>query len=199
MKTRFMKTNLLYTLLFLGFAPLLLADTYEIDPVHSRVGFKIRHLVISNVLGSFGDFEGTIEYNPKAVEKSSTKAEIKVASITTANGKRDDHLRGDDFFSAQKFPAMKFVSKKVTSKNADSFDVVGDLTIRDITKPVTLAVTYGGSVNFAGDEKAGFLATTTINRKDFGLIWNKVLEAGGVAVGETVQIEIELEATKKKV
>jgi polyisoprenoid-binding protein YceI len=194
-----MRTKLLLTLFTIGLSSLAFADSYEIDPVHSRVGFKIRHLMISNVVGSFGEFHGKIEFDPKAIEKSSTAAEINIASITTANSKRDDHLRGDDFFSAAKFPVMKFVSRKVTKKNDQNFDVEGELTIRNITKPVILAATYIGSItDFAGDQKAGFTATTTINRKDFGLTWNKVLEAGGVAVGETVQIEIELEATKKK-
>lgn len=194
-----MRTKFLSALFLLSISPISFADTYEIDPVHSRVGFKIRHLVISNVIGSFGEFQGKIEFDPKAIEKSSTAAEIKIASINTANVKRDDHLRGDDFFAAQKFPAMKFVSKKVTRKDDENFDVEGDLTIRDINKPVTLAVTYGGSItDFAGDQKVGFTATTTIDRKDFGLTWNKVLEAGGAAVGDKVQIDIELEAVKKK-
>jgi polyisoprenoid-binding protein YceI len=194
-----MKTKLLSALLLLSFSPLSFGDTYEIDPVHSRVGFKIRHLMISNVIGSFGDFQGKIEFDPKTIEKSSTAAEIKIASITTANTKRDDHLRGDDFFSSQKFPSMRFISKKVTKKDDQNFEVEGELTIRDVTKLVTLATTYTGSItDFAGDQKVGFTATTTINRKDFGLTWNKVLEAGGVAVGDNVQIDIELEAAKKK-
>jgi len=155
--------------------------------------------MISNVVGNFGEFQGKIEFDPKAIEKSSTTAEINIASIDTANLKRDDHLRGDDFFSAEKFPVMKFISKKVTKKDDQNFDVEGELTIRNVTKPVTLAATYTGSItDFAGDQKVGFTATTAINRKDFGLAWNKALEAGGVAVGENVQIEIELEATKKK-
>lgn len=194
-----MRTKLLLALFTIGLSSRAFADSYEIDQVHSRVGFKIRHLMISNVVGSFGDFQGKIEFDPRAIEKSSTTAEIKIASINTANSKRDDHLRGDDFFSATKFPSMKFISKKVTKKDDQNFDIEGELTIRGVTKPVTLAAVYTGSItDFAGVQKIGFTATTTINRKDFGLTWNKVLEAGGVAVGENVQIEIEIEAARIK-
>jgi polyisoprenoid-binding protein YceI len=170
---------------------------YTIDKAHSRIGFKIRHLMISNVLGKFGDFDGEIKFNPNQIDKSSTSATISVSSIDTDNSKRDDHLRSPDFFAAKDYPQIKFESKKTTSTGDKSFTLLGDLTMRGVTKPITLDVTYSGPVkDFAGDNKVGFVATTTLNRKDFGLTWNKILEAGGVAVGEEVKVEIELEATE---
>lgn len=176
-----------------------LADKYEIDKSHSRVGFKISHLTISNVLGTFDDFSGTFVFDPDQVEKSETSVKVDVGSVNTANKKRDDHLRNQDFFEVTKFPAMSFVSSKVQKKDATHFTVMGDLTIRNETKPVTLDVTYKGSVMDPwGNQRAGFMATTTINRKDFGLTWNKTLDNGGLVVGDEVMIEIEVEGVKAK-
>jgi polyisoprenoid-binding protein YceI len=170
------------------------AAEYKIDKAHSRIGFKIKHLAISNVLGNFVDFDGTFEFDPKNISKSETEVDIQVASINTQEKDRDDHLRNDDFFSVKKFPIMKFKSTKVTSVDGKNLKVLGDLTIRDITKPVTLDVVYQGSAKSPyGKVVAAFSATTAINRKDFGLKWNKLLETGGLVVGEDVTVEIDVE------
>jgi polyisoprenoid-binding protein YceI len=176
-----------------------MADKYDIDKSHSRVGFKISHLTISNVLGTFDDFSGSFLFDPDNVEKSETSVKIDVASVNTANKKRDDHLRNPDFFEVTKFPAMSFVSTKVQKKDSTHFTVMGNLTIRNETKAVALDVTYKGSVMDPwGNQRAGFMATTTLNRKDFGLTWNKTLDNGGLVVGDEVMIEIEVEGVKAK-
>ena len=164
---------------------------------HSSIGFKIKHLAISNVPGKFTKYSGTFEYDPNNVAASKADATIEIASIDTEEIKRDDHLRSADFFDIKNFPQMTFKSKEVHPSGKDSFKVNGDLTIRGITKPVTLDVTYNGEVTDPwGNVKAGFSATTNINRKDFGLTWNKVLETGGLVVGEEVKIAIEVEGKK---
>jgi polyisoprenoid-binding protein YceI len=190
---------ILSSMLAVGFALPVFADTYKIDPAHSEVGFKVRHLAISNVAGKFVDFSGTFSFDPKDVKSSKTEATISVPSITTSNNDRDKHLKGDDFFSADKFPGLKFASKSVTATTDSAFKVAGDLTIRDVTKPVVLDVTYNGSAKDPwGNERAAFSATTKISRADYGLTWNKALETGGVVVGDEVTILIEVEGTKVK-
>ncbi len=195
----FMFKKILFTLLLLfGCSQVAVAGEYEIDPAHSSVGFKIRHLAISTVPGTFTAFKGTFSFDPDKIEKSSAEAEIAVTSVNTNNEKRDNHLKGEDFFDVEKFKVMKFKSKKVEKVDDDSFKVHGDLTIRGITKPVVLDVDYLGMAKDPwGSEKAGFTATTTINRKDFGLTWNKVLETGGFVVGDDVNIRLDVEGTKK--
>jgi len=179
-------------------APSAFAATYKLDPDHTEVGFKIRHLAISNVSGRFVDVTGTFSYDPANVKASTTKAEIKVASITTNQGKRDTHLKSSEFFDIEKFPVMTFESKSVEPTGKDTFKVTGDLTMHGVTKPVTLDVTYMGNVKDPwGNDRAGFSATGTLNRKDFGLTYNKVLEAGGLAVGEEVTINLAVEGTKQ--
>ena len=185
----------LFSLLFASSA---FANTYEIDPSHSLVGFKVKHLAISNVFGKFTTFQGNFAYNPAEPTKASVEAVITVNSINTDEKKRDDHLRSNDFFNAQSFPEMKFKSKEVKEVNGKSFKVAGDLTIRDVTKPVVLDVTYEGSATDPwGKERAAFSASTKINRRDFGLSWNKLLETGALVVGDEVTIQIEVEGTKK--
>ena len=173
------------------------AATYKIDSDHSEVGFKIRHLAISNVTGKFADFSGTFTFDPANVKSSKVDAEIAIKSVNTSQQKRDDHLRGDDFFAAEKYPQMKFVSKGVEPSGKDQFKLSGDLTIRGVTKPVTLNVSYSGSAKDPwGNEKAAFSAVTTISRKEFGLTWNKALETGGMVVGDEVTINLEIEGTR---
>ncbi len=175
------------------------AETYEIDASHSTVGFKIRHLAISNVAGIFSKFSGTFNYDHKDLEKSSTEATIEVASVDTNELKRDDHLRNPDFFDASKFPKMTFKSSKVTKVSDSTFKVDGDLTIKDITKPVSLTVEKTGeAVDPWGNQRVAFNATTKINRKEFGLTWSKLLETGALVVGEEVTINIDIEGIKKK-
>lgn len=180
-------------------AGLTLAAEYTIDPAHSQVMFKVRHLGISMVTGQFEKFSGTFEFDAKKPKASMVSTDIQVASINTNVAKRDDHLRTADFFDVEKFPEMKFVSKSVKDVKKDKFKIVGDLTMHGVTKEVILETEISGTViDPWGNERAGFTAATTIHRKDFGLTWSKVLETGGLVVGEDVKIMIEIEGIRKK-
>lgn len=175
------------------------AETWEFDPGHSRVGFAVRHLMVSNVRGHFKKWAGTIELDDKDPTKSKVEVSIDVDSISTDDDKRDAHLKSPDFFDSAKFPKMTFKSTKIT-KDAKGYKVLGDLTIKDKTKPVTLVV-EGPSKAVKdpwGNTKSGASVTGTINRKEFGLVWNMPLEGGGIAVGDDVKLEIETELLKKK-
>lgn len=173
------------------------ATDYKIDPTHTSVGFKVKHLAISSVPGKFVDVKGSFSFDPAKIESSKAEAEIAVASVDTNEAKRDDHLKSPDFLDSTKFPSITFKSNKVEKISNSEFNAVGDLTIHGVTKPVTLKVTYGGAAKDPwGNERAAFLATTKINRKDFGLTWNKVLETGGLLVGEDVEISLEVEGVK---
>ena len=176
-----------------------MADTWKIDQAHTNVGFKIRHLMVSWVKGVFTDVEGTVDINPADLAKSAAKVRIGTASIDTNNQKRDDHLRSPDFFDAAKFPAMTFVSKQVEVANGQPVRIVGDLTIRDVTREVELEVEDFSQtvVDPWGNTRRGASASTQINRSDYGLTWNKALEAGGVVVGDEVHINLEVELIKQ--
>jgi polyisoprenoid-binding protein YceI len=170
------------------------AAAYTIDAAHSSVSFKIKHLA-SRVVGSFKDFSGTIEFDEKAPKKASVDATIQTASIDTRNEKRDGHLRSADFFEAEKYPTITFKSKKVEAAVKDKLKVTGDFTMHGVTKPVTLNVEYLGSAKDpAGKVRAGFSATGKLNRKDFGIVWNKALDNGGFILGDDVEVAIEIEA-----
>jgi len=169
--------------------------TYNIDPAHSSVDFEIPHLVISSVEGKFKTFSGTITVD-ETFTKSTLNADVDVASIDTSVGDRDKHLKSADFFDAEKNPKMTFKSTAITGK-AEKFKLTGDLTIKGKTKSVTFDGTYKGTVKDAyGNTKAAFVATTTINRQDFGLTWSKAVEAGPV-VGDKLTIELKIQAAKK--
>jgi polyisoprenoid-binding protein YceI len=170
-------------------------ETWKIDPDHSSARFQVRHLMISNVSGEITGINGKFLMNGDDVKSLTVEATLDMKTLTTHHGKRDEHLRSDDFFSTNKFPTMKFKSKKITDVAGDTFKVVGDLTIRDKTKEVTLdSKGFSATVKDPwGNTKRGFLATTTINRKDWGIVWNKTLDGGGVAVGDDVNVTIELE------
>jgi polyisoprenoid-binding protein YceI len=173
------------------------AADYTIDNDHSSVEFKIRHLAIANVNGAFGKFEGTISYDPKNIAASKTTEKISAESISTENAKRDDHLKNADFFNVTKFPELQFVSTETTG-TPEAFKVMGDLTMHGITKPVVLDVTYNGSAKDPyGNDRVGFSATTSLNRKDFGLTWSKLTEAGAIVVGDEVKITLEIAGVKK--
>lgn len=176
------------------------AANYELDPVHSVVGFSVKHLVVSKVKGRFNKFEGTFVFDDKKAELSKIDVKIDPASIDTNNKKRDEHLMSPDFFDVKKNAEMKFKSEKpVVVKVGQAVKVTGDLTMRGVTKPVSLDLTYGGSiVDPMGKEKVGFTLTGTLNRKDWGVAWNKNLDKGGVAVSDEVALEIEGEAQKNK-
>lgn len=186
----------LFTLLV---APLAGAATWEIDSAHSGAHFSVRHMMVSNVRGDFGKVTGTVVFDAKNPKAAQVNATIDVSSINTREPKRDEHLRSPDFFDAAKFPTITFKSKRVEQAGEGKYKVVGDLTIRGVTKEVTLDVE--GPAPEAkdpwGNVKSGATATTKINRKDFGLAWNKVLETGGVAVGEEVKITLDIELNKK--
>ena len=173
--------------------------TWAIDPAHSHVEFGVRHLMISTVKGRFADVQGTVVGSDDSFRDAVVDITIGVASIDTRQADRDTHLRSADFFEVEKFPAMTFKSTRVEPKGDDEFRVAGQLTIRGITKEVSLDVTSEGRGKDPwGGERAGFSATAKINRRDFGLTWNQVLEAGGFAVGDEIKISIDVELVKGK-
>ncbi len=185
-------------LLSAGISGAALADTYKVDIDHSTVGFKIRHL-FSNVTGNFKDFEGTIEYTPEKPETWKTDAVIKAASINTNVNARDNHLKGPDFFDVEKFPEITFKTTEVTDVIGQTAKLKGLLSIHGVEKPVVLDLEiHGVGKDPWGNIRAGFTATTKINRKDFGLNWNEVVESGGVLVGEEVEIILEIEGIKQQ-
>jgi len=188
------------TIIALSLPAFAFATTWTIDPDHSNVGFKVRHLMVSNVKGSFEKQTGTVEIDDKDITKSKVEVSIDTNSINTNVAKRDEHLRSADFFDVAKYPAMTFVSKKVAKAGKDKLKVTGDLTLHGITKTVVLDVEGPSkeSKDPWGNFRKGATATTKINRKDFGLVYNAALETGGVAVGEEVTITLEIEMIKKK-
>jgi polyisoprenoid-binding protein YceI len=172
-------------------------ETYKIDPVHSTIGFKIRHLA-GKVTGRFGEVSGTIQIDPEHPETSSVEASIQVQSIDTANAKRDGHLKSADFFNATEFPVMTFKSKKVTVVDKENADVLGDLTIHGVSKEVALRVQFLGKARGPdGTPQTGWEATTKINRTEFGLKWNKFVE-GTAMIGEEVDIDLQIESDLAK-
>lgn len=175
------------------------ASTWTIDPDHSNIGFKVRHLMVSNVKGSFEKHTGVVEIDDKDITKSKVEVSIDTNSINTNVQKRDEHLRSADFFDVAKYPTMTFVSKKVAKAGKDKLKVTGDLTLHGVTKQVVLDVEgpTKESKDPWGNIRKGATATTKINRKDFGLVWNAALETGGVAVGEEITITLEIEMIRK--
>jgi polyisoprenoid-binding protein YceI len=171
------------------------ADIFTVDPAHSEVTFQIRHLV-SQVRGRFNDFSGTIQMDPKNLPASSVEFQIKAASIDTNQSDRDKHLRSADFFDVEKFPEITFKSKSIKPAGKDTYNVTGTLTMHGVSKEVTLPVTYLGQANMRG-VRAGFAASTTLDRKDYGITWNHALDNGGAILGDEVKVEINLETAKK--
>ena len=181
----------------LAATPLLAADTYSVDKNHSDVSFQIRHFA-SKVRGRFGDFEGTIQGDSAKPDVSSVVFTIKTPSIDTGNGDRDKHLRSADFFDADRCSEITFKSSKITPAGKDKYDVAGTLTMRCVSKDVTLPVTYLGTAKDPrGTERASFELLTKLNRKDYGINWNKALDAGGFMLSDDVDITINLETVKK--
>ncbi|HBG05939.1 MAG TPA: protein yceI precursor [Geobacter sp.] len=174
------------------------ASTWNIDADHSSVGFKVRHLMVSNVKGGFGKVQGVVYVDEKDITKSKVNATIDTTSIDTGVAKRDAHLKSPDFLDVEKFPTMTFVSTKIARDGADKLKLTGDLTLHGVTRTVVLDVEgpSGEIKDPMGNIRRGASAETKINRKDFGLTWNKMLEAGGVAVGDEVAISIEVELIK---
>jgi polyisoprenoid-binding protein YceI len=171
---------------------------YKVDPDHSGVAFSIRHFV-SNVSGRFRDFDGSIRYDKLSPGISSVELTARAESIDTGNNDRDEHLRSADFFDAKKFPTLTFTSSEVRAVDADTLEVTGDLTLHGVTKRITIPVEVLGTVKTPNGEKAGFQAIFTVNRKDFGITWNRVLDAGGTVLGEDVKIDVEIEGNRQVV
>jgi polyisoprenoid-binding protein YceI len=169
--------------------------TYVIDKAHSEVVFQVRHL-ITKVRGRFSDFEGTIAFDEAQPTASSVRVSIKTASIDTNEPDRDKHLRSDDFFGAEMHPEITFASTRVSAgRSANTFDVTGRLTMHGITREITLPVSYlGGATDPWGKSRVGFEAELSVNRKDYGLLWNAALETGGFLVGDDVKITLSIQA-----
>jgi polyisoprenoid-binding protein YceI len=178
---------------FAGHAP----AKYAIDKAHSAVSFRVRHLGISNVTGYFRQYDASIELDGNDLRTFKTSASIDVASIDTENGMRDNHLKSPDFFEVEKYPKLTFTSKRIQNINGNNFQIVGDLTIKATTKEVVLNAEYLGTTRMRDTEKVGFSASTTINRKEFGLMWDRITEAGGIVVSDEVRINLEIEADKQ--
>ena len=181
----------------LAAAPLFAADTYTVDKVHSDVSFQVRHFV-SKVRGDFTDFEGTIQIDQARPEASSVVFTIKTASVNTKNEGRDKHLNSEDFFDTAKYPEITFKSTKIAGNGKDKYNVTGNFTMHGVTKEITLPVTYTGSMKDPrGTERAGFELTTTLNRQDYGVKFNKTLDNGSLMLSDDVAVTILLETVKK--
>jgi polyisoprenoid-binding protein YceI len=178
-------------------APIAGAKTqWKLDPTHSLVEFSAKHLMITTVKGRITDIEGRIVIDDRNPQNSSVSATLKTASLDTRTDQRDQHLRSGDFLDVEKYPEIKFRSTRIEGEK-DSFKLTGDLTIRDVTRPITLDVEFEGQTKDPwGGERIGFSANGKIDRRDFGLTWNQVLEAGGLTVGNDVKIAIEAQAVK---
>lgn len=173
------------------------ATKWVLDPMHSEVQFKVKHLVISTVTGSFKTFEGELTTDNDSFENAEVSFSLDVNSIDTNQEQRDGHLKSGEFFDAETFPKISFKSTSFT-KDGDDYKLNGDLTIKDVTKPVTLDVEHGGVAgDFYGNTKAGFEVTGKINRKDFGLVWDGVTEAGSVVLGSDIKLIINVQFAKQ--
>lgn len=171
---------------------------YKVDPSHSDVVFKVKHLMISTVSGLFKTFDATLELDEDDFTNARVRFEADIDSIDTKNEQRDAHLKGDDFFNAAQYPKMTFTSTHIEKKSDEEFTMTGDLTIRDVTKPVTLHVDFNGDiVDPWGMERKGFEITGKINRKDFKLNWSAVTEAGGIVVADEVKLQLAVEMVKQ--
>ncbi len=178
-------------------APQLATGTYTIDPSHSRLGFVARHAMVTKVRGSFNKFDATVDVDGDNLSASKVSVTIDVDSIDTRNEQRDGHLRSNDFLDIATYPEITFVSTDITPVGDDVIRVTGDLTIKGVSKPVTLDFTYEGSaVDPFGNQRVGFEGSVVINRKDWGITWNAALETGGVLVSDKVTLEFEISAIK---
>ena len=174
-------------------------STWSIDPTHSIAEFAVKHLVVTTVKGRFRDLEGTLRIDEGQPENSYVEVNIAVASVDTNVEDRDNHLRSDDFFNAEKYPKITFRSRRIERFDGTRFKLHGDLTIRDVTKEVVLDGEYEGQIEDPwGNNRAGFTATTEISRKEFGIRWNQLLEGGGAVVANNVKIALHIEAIRKE-
>jgi polyisoprenoid-binding protein YceI len=170
---------------------------WTIDAAHSGINFSVRHMVISKVRGRFAKYSGSLDVDDGDVTRSAVDLTIDASSVDTGIPQRDAHLRSADFFDVEKFPVLRFRSKRIEKLAGAHYRIVGELTVRDVTREVALDVDDGGRAKDPwGSERAGFVAKTSVDRKDFGLQWNQALEAGGVLVGDRVDIELDIQAVK---
>lgn len=171
---------------------------WKLDKSHSSVRFSVNHLVVSEAEGTFKMWDGTVEHSKDDFSDAKINFTVEVNSINTDNERRDGHLKSDDFFNAEKFPTMKFESTSMKPLGNNKYELTGNLTIRDVTKPVTFQVTHGGILTTSRGRKAGFKATTTINRFDYNLKWDKATETGGLIVGKEVEVTVKVELDEVK-
>lgn len=171
---------------------------WAVDKAHSNVKFTVTHMAVSEVDGSFRVFDGTMEHTKSDFSDAKVTFSIDVNSINTDNDNRDGHLKSDDFFSAAQYPQIKFVSNSMKAMGGNKYQLAGNMTVKDVTKPVVFDVTYGGVVSTGKGKKAGFKAKATINRFDYNLKWNRAMEAGGLVVGENVDVVINIELNEVK-
>jgi polyisoprenoid-binding protein YceI len=183
----------------LAFSSTASATTWELDPAHSSAQFTVRHMMVSNVRGEFGKTTGTVNIDDKDITHSTAEATIDATTLSTREPNRDKHLKSPDFFDVEKYPTITFKSTSFKKVAPEKYKVTGDLTMHGVTKPVILDVDAPNAVSKdpRGTERRGATATTTLNRKDFGLNWNKSLETGGVLVGDQVTITLDMELAKK--
>ncbi|MGX1881459.1 YceI family protein [Streptomyces sp. NPDC055287] len=174
-----------------------LTGDYTIDPAHSSIGFTVRHAMVTNVRGSFADHEGTLTLNGSDPSRSAAAIDVRIESIDTGIGDRDGHLRSGDFFNAEQFPLMTFRSTSAEQLGGDDYRIVGDLTIKDVTKPLAIDLEFNGSAtDVYGNERVGFEGSAEILRSDWGLTWNAALETGGVMVSDKVKLTFDISAIK---
>ncbi|MEO8183767.1 MAG: YceI family protein [Deltaproteobacteria bacterium] len=170
---------------------------WTLDTAHSGIAFSVRHMVVAKVRGRFASWSGNVELNEDDLARSKVEVEIDSRSLDTGNAQRDEHLRSADFFAVEQFPTLRFVSRSIENVAADRFRVLGDLTLRGVTREVVLNVERGGEAKDPwGNRRAGFAATASIQRSDFGLVYNQALETGGVLVGDRVDIELDVQAVQ---
>ncbi|WP_418959318.1 YceI family protein [Streptomyces tritici] len=174
-----------------------LTGEYTIDPAHSSIGFTVRHAMVTNVRGSFAEHEGTLKLDGADPAKSAAAIDVKIASIDTGIGDRDNHLRSGDFFDAEQFPLMSFRSTEAEQLGGDKYRVKGDLTIKDVTKPLSIDLEFNGAAtDVYGNERVGFEGTAEILRSEWGLTWNAALETGGVMVSDKVKLNFDISAIR---
>jgi polyisoprenoid-binding protein YceI len=173
-------------------------NEYKLDTTHSGINFSVRHMVVSKVRGRFAKFTGAIQVDDADLGRSSVEVTIDASSIDTGVADRDTHLRSADFFDVEKFPELRFRSNRIQKVDDDGrYKLIGDLTIRDVTREIALDVEYGGRAKDPwGNERVGFVAKASLDRKDFGLTWNQVLEAGGILVGDRIEIDVDVEGVR---
>lgn len=182
------------SLIILLFSQIAIASHYEVDPTHSNIGFTIRHFV-SKVSGQFKDFKGTIDFDEKKLTALQGQLEIQATSIDTGNAKRDEHLRSEDFFDVSKNPLITFKATAITATSKGKFKAVGDFTMHGVKQSITLNGEYlGRAKDFEGSYRAGFTLNGKIKRKDFKMVWNKILDAGNAVLGDDVDLQIQVEA-----